>query len=45
MMTRFLSEDLKKTQLVVEVLIQKASWAPGSPHLYQSLVPILHENS
>lgn len=43
-MTRFLSEDLKKTQLVVEVLIQKASWATGSPHLDQSLVLILHEN-
>ena len=33
LMTPFLSEDLRKTQLVVEVLMQKASGATGSPHL------------
>ena len=45
LMTPFLSEDLRKTQLVVEVLMQKASGATGSPHLDQRSVLIAHENS
>lgn len=44
-MIPFLSEDLIRTPLLAEVLIQKASQATGSPHPGVRLVLILHENS